>query len=111
MDKGLKIAAASFLITAAALKAVPALAEPARAPANVSIVHTADLDLTSDAGKRQLDQRLANAAREVCGTASDVDLDGKNDVRACRVDVLAKARAKGAELANRGAPITIAAGR
>jgi UrcA family protein len=111
MDKGFKIAAAAFLITAAALKAVPALAEPAPAPVNVSIVHTADLNLNSDAGKRQLDQRLVIAAREVCGTASDVDLEGKNDVRACRADVLAKARAEGTELASRGAPITIAAGR
>jgi len=111
MDKGFKIAAAAFLITAAALKAVPALAEPASPPVNVSIVHTADLDLNSDAGKRQLDQRLVNAAKDVCGTASDADLEGKNDVRACRADVLAKARAESTELASRGAPITIAAGR
>ena len=32
--------------------------------------------------------------REVCGTASDVDLNGKNEVRQCRDDMLAKARAK-----------------
>ena len=31
-----------------------------------------------------LDRRLAAAAREVCGFASDADLEGKNDVRACR---------------------------
>lgn len=111
MDKGFKIAAASFLITAALLKGVPALAEPAPTPVNVSIVHTADLDLSSEAGKRQLDQRLSQAAREVCGEASEVDLQGKNDVRACRADVLAKARSEGAEIANRGAPITVAAGR
>jgi len=111
MDKGFKIAAAAFLITAAALKAVPAFAENAPAPINVSIVHTADLDLTSDAGKRQLDQRLGQAAREVCGTASDVDLEGRNDVRQCRAEVLARARSQGAELASRGAPITIAARR
>ncbi len=111
MDKGFKIAAAAFLITAAALKAVPALAQTAPAPVNVSIVHTADLDLTSDSGKRQLDQRLANAAREVCGTASDVDLQGKNEVRACRANVLAQARAESTEVASRAAPITIATGR
>ena len=49
--------------------------------------------MSSDAGRRQLDLRLARAAREVCGTASDVDLEGKNEVRQCRDEVLAKARA------------------
>jgi len=107
----LKIVLTSALITAAALKAVPALAESAPAPVNVSIVHTADLDLTSDAGRRQLDHRLTRAAREVCGEASDADLEGKNDVRNCRANVLAKARAEGVELASRGASITVAAGR
>ena len=107
----IRIIIASALITGAALKAVPALAEIAPAPVNVSIVHTADLDLASDAGKRQLERRLANAAREVCGAASDVDLEGKNDTRACRADVLAKARANGVELASRGEPIMIAADR
>jgi UrcA family protein len=107
----IRIVIASALITAAALKAVPALAETSAARVDVSIVHTADLDLSSEAGKRRLEHRLANAAREVCGTASDVDLQGRNDVRACRSDVLAKARSEGAELAGRGAPITVAAGR
>lgn len=107
----LKIVITSALITAVALKAVPALAETAPAPVNVSIVHTADLDLASDAGRRQLDHRLTRAAREVCGEASDADLEGKNDVRDCRANVLAKARAEGVELASSGAPITLAAGR
>ena len=65
--------------------------------------------LGSTAGRRELDQRLAAAAREVCGSASDVDLAGKNDVRQCRVDVLARAKASGEQLANRGQPIRIAA--
>ena len=107
----IRIVIASALITAAVLKAVPALAETGSAPVNVSIVHTADLNLSSDAGKRQLDLRLANAAREVCGTASDVDLSGKNAVRACRANVLANARAEGQELASRGGPIRVSAGR
>ena len=107
----IRIVIASALITAALLKAVPALAETGPAPVNVSIVHTADLDLSSDAGKRQLGRRLANAAREVCGAASDVDLQGRNDVRACRARVLAKARATGEALASIGAPIRVSAGR
>jgi len=107
----IRIVIASALITAAALKAVPALAERSPAPVNVSIVRTADLDLASDAGKRQLEHRLVNAARDVCGTASDVDLKGRNDVRACRADVLARARAKSEELANGGAIIAVTATR
>ena len=92
MNNALKIVLASALITAAAIKAVPALAEPA-APAT-RIVQTSDLNLASVAGQRQLDIRLARAAREVCGTASNLDIAGKNDVRECRNQVLAAARAK-----------------
>ena len=99
----IRIIIASALITTAAIKAVPAIAEPASTPdVNVSIVHTADLDLTTEAGRRALDVRLSHAAREVCGTASDVDLEGKNTVRACRDSVLADARATGEQLASRG---------
>ena len=106
----IRIIIASALITTAAIKAVPALAEPVTGPdVNVSIVRTADLDLSTETGRRALDHRLVNAAREVCGTASDVDLAGKNKVRACRENVLADAREKGNELASRGAPITLAA--
>ena len=108
----LRIIIASALITTAAIKAVPAIAQPAPSPeVSVSIVSTADLDLTTESGKRALDHRLVNAAREVCGTGADVDLIGQNKARACRTDVLAKARAEGAELAARGAPILVAAGR
>ena len=70
-----------------AATATPALAE---APAiATSTVQTADLDLSSVQGQRALDRRLAEAVKEVCGTASDVDVAGKNDVRQCRVDTLA----------------------
>ena len=47
-----------------------ALAQASEPEAATSIVHTADLDLSSQVGQQQLDQRLAQAAREVCGTAS-----------------------------------------
>ena len=101
MKQTLKIILASALATAAVLKAVPAFAETNPAQ-NVSIVSTADLDLSSDHGRRVLDQRLVVAAREVCGTPSDVDLAGKNAARQCRANVLADARAKtGALIASR----------
>ena len=110
MTKTLQISATAFLITAAAIKAAPALAEPVTPSVNVSRVHTADLDLSSSRGQRILDVRLAHAAREVCGIAADVDLEGQNDVRQCRVDVLAKANGQRDQLlaaAGRGATIAI----
>jgi UrcA family protein len=77
-----------FLATLLAFTATPALAEP---PVTVSTtVQTADLDLSSPAGQQSLNHRLIIAAKEVCGTASDVDVAGKNDVRRCRAETLAK---------------------
>ena len=93
--KAIAIVLASALISGTAIKAVPALAQTASPEVAVSVVRTADLDLTTDAGKRQLDRRLASAAREVCGTASDFDLESKNEVRECRDLVLVNAREKG----------------
>jgi UrcA family protein len=111
MKQTLKIIAASALVTAVVIKAVPAFAE--RAPQQVvSIVHTADLDLSTASGREALDHRLVTAAYDVCGTASDADLAGKNQVRACRADVLAKARADSRQLASRGSgTILVAASR
>ena len=114
--KAIHIILTSFAITTAVIKAAPALAETA-APAsavNVSLVRTADLDLGSANGQRRLDQRLANAAREVCGTASDVDIEGKNDVRKCRDDTLAEAKGRREAVlaaAERGAFIAVTASR
>jgi UrcA family protein len=91
MKEALKIILGSALVTAALIKGVPALAETP-GQTNVSIVRTADLDLSTRAGQRQLDRRLVIAAGEVCGEASDVDLKGQNDARNCRKEVLAAAR-------------------
>ena len=70
MKKAIQIALVSFAITAGLIKAAPALAEQPAGDTAVSIVRTADLDLASDSGRRQLDSRLANAVREVSGDAS-----------------------------------------
>jgi UrcA family protein len=76
-----------FLATLLAFTATPAFAQP---PAiATSVVQTADLDLATDKGQKALDLRLTQAVKEVCGTASDVDLAGKNEVRRCRVETLA----------------------
>lgn len=101
---------ALFAASAFIINVSPAFAEPLTSP-YVSVVSTAGLDLSSDAGRAELDHRLVTAAYEVCGTPSDIDLVGKNQARACRADVLAKARAESQQLASRGAPIQIAAAR
>jgi UrcA family protein len=111
MKTPILIAIGSFLAAAAVIKATPALAEATQAQ-NVSVVRTADLNLSTDIGQRTLHQRLVIAAHEVCGEASDVDLAGQNAVRQCRKDVLANARAKSEQLASRAdAPILVAANR
>jgi UrcA family protein len=110
MKNTLKIMAMSALATAVVIKAVPALAEPAPAQ-NVSIVRTADLDLTTKAGRQALDHRLVVAAYEVCGTASDADLVGQNKARECRSEVLGAARARSEQLASRNSPMFVAAAR
>ena len=77
-----------FLATLLAFTATPALAEPpALATAKVEV---ADLDLRTAAGQRALDRRINQAVIEVCGTASDADIEGKNDVRRCRSETLAR---------------------
>ena len=114
--KAITIVLASALITAAALKVAPALAEPlpARGEIAVSTVSTADLDQSTRSGLKALNQRLAFAAREVCGVASDADLEGKNDVRKCRDETLARAQGRRDAIlsaAARGAVIAVTAAR
>ncbi len=115
MKKSILYGLTSALITALALKAAPALAQQAPAgEAYVAIVKTADINLGSEAGQRQLDRRLAQAARDVCGTASDSDLEGKNEVRKCRDESIARVQGdKQAVLAaaDRSAVIAVTAAR
>jgi UrcA family protein len=92
MKQTLKIIIVSALATAAAIKTAPALAAPSSNA--VTVVRTADLDLSSPAGKRALERRLVNAAHQVCDTASSFDLKARNAERACRDSVIATARAK-----------------
>ena len=110
MKQTLKIIAVSALAAAAAIKSVPALSEPVPAP-TVSVVRTADLDLSTDRGRKAFDHRLVIAAGEVCGAAADVDLVGQNEVRACHADVLAKARMESRQLASSGRVVLVSAGR
>lgn len=58
------------------------------------IVSYSDLDLSNEADLRKLDRRISSAAREVCGTTSDADPAGKNEVRRCRATVREGVRAQ-----------------
>ena len=67
--------------------AAPLAAQP---PETITrVVSNAGLDLTTDAGLRALDQRLTIAIVDACGDAYDVDLVGRNGVRACRQEARA----------------------
>jgi len=80
-------------IAAPLISSLPLFATVIAAPPAIatSIVQTADLDLSSQAGQRALDRRLSIAVKEVCGSASDAFIAGKNDVRRCRGETLARA--------------------
>ena len=72
----------------AALVAAPLIASPSQAQGaeadRTRVVSVADLDLSRKADVRMLDIRIRQAVEEVCGTASDADPHGKNEVRRCR---------------------------
>lgn len=92
----------------------PAVAEASEPQTVSSIVHTADLDLSSANGRQELDRRIVQAAREVCGEASPVDLEGRNAVRQCRADTIAAATKQRDQLlaaAKAGPAILVAAAR
>lgn len=96
---------------AAASFGQPAFAQtaPAAAPRTAVVQHS-DLDLRSESGTKALDRRIWRAVVEVCGTASDFDLSGKNDVRECRRDTKAIAAIEANAVvasATRGEPIRV----
>lgn len=99
-----RIALFALALISSGVFITPTVAE-AQEP-QMRIVATADLDLATAAGRKALDTRIARAAIELCGTASDADLAGANDVRDCRGQAIASARA---QAARRGVPIVLAA--
>ena len=86
-----KIAIMVMAHSVAATAITPTVAHAANYPTVTSIVHIADLDLSSPAGQRRLARRIARAAREVCGTASPADLKGRAALRQCRERTTAEA--------------------
>lgn len=77
------------LLILAALAAVsigqPVSAQTSPANPSIAVAHK-DLDLRTAAGTKALDRRIWRAVVEVCGTAADFDIAGKNDMRQCRRD-------------------------
>jgi UrcA family protein len=104
----------TLALIASATTITPTVAQAFEPVTVTSIVHTADLDLSSAIGQRELDRRIVQAAREVCGTASNVDLEGKNAVRECRTETIAAALSQREQLlaaAKAGSPIRVASAR
>ena len=99
----------TFVAMLLAFSATPALAEPPVIA--TSTVQTADLDLSSLKGQQALDHRLSQAVKEVCGSASDVDIAGKNEVRRCRAETFANLASERDQRIARasGEPIQVAA--
>ena len=109
-----KTALFALALIASATTVTPTVAQALEPVTATSIVQTADIDLSSDSGQRELDRRIVQAAREVCGEPSNVDLEGKNEVRQCREDTIAQAASQREELlaaAKSGAPILVASAR
>ena len=101
----------ALALIASATTVAPSVAEAFEPVTVTSIVKTADLDLSGADGQRQLSIRIAQAAREVCGDVSDVDLEGKNAARHCVADTIAAAASQREQLlaaARSGTPIRIA---
>lgn len=104
-----KLLILAALAAAAAASGQPAFARTAPANPSVAVQHK-DLDLRTAAGTRTLDRRIWRAVVAVCGTASDFDLEGRNDVRECRRETRQLATAKAGAVvagATRADPIRV----
>ena len=104
----------ALALIASAATVAPTVAQAFEPETVSSIVRTADLDLSSSNGQRELDRRIVQAAREVCGDPSNVDLEGKNAARHCVDQTIAQAASQREQLlaaAKIGAPILVASAR
>lgn len=108
-----KLSLFAFLLM---LTASPPLAAQTNAQSNNAThsmgVSYSDLDLRNDKHVRKLERRIARAAQSLCGEASNLDLAGMNDARACRREARLTAQPQAAQLiaASRGtAPVQLSA--
>ena len=79
----------------------PVFAEPVT---QTVVVQHSDLDLQTAKGTKILQHRLWRAAVAVCGTTSDFDIGGKNDIRQCRRDTMRAASAEADLVIARASP-------
>ena len=99
MKQAIQIAIVSALLTAAALKAAPALAQPAAAETQVSVVATGDLDLSSRTGPAAAQAAAGACRRASFAAALRTPICRASWLRArCRADVLANASAQGRQI-------------
>ncbi len=70
-----------------ALTAATLIATPALAGGRSVVVRHADLDLKSDAGRHQLNRRIAAATEQVCGSYASVNADEAMQIDRCRKTV------------------------
>jgi len=61
-------------------------------------VRYADLDLSSPAGKRALDRRIARATETVCGSYAGAGDQEAREIQECRAQIAAKRTARGEAL-------------
>ena len=77
-----------MVVIAAALAVAGVVPAPAAAQVTVRVAH-ADLRLDSGRDVARLDRRIGRAAETACGSTSDLDLHGRNEVARCRLDARA----------------------
>ncbi|HYJ28964.1 MAG TPA: UrcA family protein [Allosphingosinicella sp.] len=77
---------------AVALGATTMTVGPAYAASAGVLVRHNELNLASAAGRAVLDARIERAARIVCGTALNIELDIAAEIAACRAATVAAAR-------------------
>ena len=84
----------TLALMGAALCVTPAFGQNPAFENRSQRVAVGDLDLASEAGIRTLNRRIRYAAEAACGTASDADPAGKNEVRRCRIETAASVSAQ-----------------
>ena len=77
------------MIAAAAASALLASSPVAAGPA---VIHLADLDLSSPAGRTMLDRRVARALEAACGSYFQASPEETREIDACRKQGLAEVR-------------------
>ena len=87
------ILAAAVLVAGLVNVGVAAVPAVAQAPQGVAVSY-ADLNLASTAGRHILDRRIANAAEQLCGRFSPVDLYFAAAVQACRAETIASTQSQ-----------------